>query len=349
MKAAIIGSGLSGLTAGVLLAQAGHQVTIYEQHEKIGGVTATLEQDGFRWDWGQMLIPELGDGEPGRRILEKLRVSNRVEVVKSYRGNVFPDFEIWRPEAYRGRYWRKEYFKQLFPEEAQGLDGYYEFYERVMDLFALFGKEGRWDKLKLALKALPIRKKLGWSAQQLADHYFTREELQAVYLAILGDYVTPPAVFPALVIPSVNAEQQYDERIPLEYKGHEPRSSWGFVVNGMGQLVNALADAARSSGAEILTNTEVVRVRLDGGRVAAVVLRDGTERAVDAVVASGGARELFLKLVRARAPAGRVPAEACGQPVHHRVGIYGPSGGGLQPSDSPARRSPVLLLPDLCG
>ena len=38
---------------------------------------------------------------------------------------------------------------------------YYEFYERFVDLFALFGWEGLSDRLKLIFKALPVRNK--WS------------------------------------------------------------------------------------------------------------------------------------------------------------------------------------------
>ena len=51
MRVAIIGSGISGLTAGGYLSKAGFQVTLYEQFKDIGGVTATMEQDGFKWDW----------------------------------------------------------------------------------------------------------------------------------------------------------------------------------------------------------------------------------------------------------------------------------------------------------
>jgi phytoene dehydrogenase-like protein len=257
MEVAVIGSGLSGLTAAALLSQAGHSVTLYEQHEQIGGVTATLEKDGFKWDWGQMLVNDLSAGEPGRIILEKLRVSDRVKIVKSYRGNSFPDFH----------------------------------------LLYLFNHPGLGNKIKLALKALPIRKKMAWSTERLLNHFFTRKELQAVYSAILADYVTPPSVFPGLVIPSINAEQQYDERIPLDCPGYEHRQSWGFVVNGLIQLVNALAGAASGYGCRIRTRLAVERISVKDGRVASITLQDGSERPVDAVVASGGAKELFLKLV----------------------------------------------------
>lgn len=48
MKIAVVGSGLAGLTSAALLIKEGHVVTVYEQHERIGGVTATIEKDGYR-------------------------------------------------------------------------------------------------------------------------------------------------------------------------------------------------------------------------------------------------------------------------------------------------------------
>jgi phytoene dehydrogenase-like protein len=122
-----------------------------------------------------------------------------------------------------------------------------------MDLFYLFNRPGYVNKAKLAIKALPVRSQMTWSAERLLNHFFTRKELKAVYSAILADYVTSPSVFPGLVIPSINAEQQYDERIPLDYAGHEHRSSWVFIINGLIQLVNALAGAATGHGCLILT------------------------------------------------------------------------------------------------
>ena len=48
MQIAIIGSGLAGLTSAALLVKEGYSVTVYEQHERIGGVTATIEKDGYK-------------------------------------------------------------------------------------------------------------------------------------------------------------------------------------------------------------------------------------------------------------------------------------------------------------
>jgi len=49
---AVIGSGFSALAASCYLAQAGHDVTIYEKNEAIGGRARQLKKDGFTFDLG---------------------------------------------------------------------------------------------------------------------------------------------------------------------------------------------------------------------------------------------------------------------------------------------------------
>ncbi|MBN2677628.1 MAG: NAD(P)-binding protein, partial [Anaerolineaceae bacterium] len=81
MKATIIGSGMAGLTAGAYLARAGHDVTVYEQFSIPGGVTATLEQDGYCWDIGPLLLEGFAPGDKGRLILEDLGISDQVPAI----------------------------------------------------------------------------------------------------------------------------------------------------------------------------------------------------------------------------------------------------------------------------
>lgn len=297
MKVVVIGSGLSGLTAAALMAKEGYNVSIYEQHENIGGVTATIEKDGYRWDWGQMLLPDLSKGEPGRIILEKLGVSEKVETLKSYRENYFPDFRISKPDKFQGIYWRREYFKTLFPEDAKGLDKYYKIYDRVHDLASLFNKKGILQKLKLLLTFLPLMKKKEWSTKKLMDYCFSNKKLQAVFTAILADYVASLDVFPGLIIPTINAESQYDERVPLDYGKHQHRQSWSYIINGLIELVNALADAFLKNGGKILTNTAIKKIIVSEGNVKGVITSANEEIESDLVIASGGAKELFLDLV----------------------------------------------------
>ncbi len=115
MKIIIIGSGMSGLTAGAYLAKAGHTVTIFEQFPAPGGVTATVRQDGFGWDIGPLLLEGFAPGDKGRLILEELGVSDQVPAVHEDRGLSMPEFALWKPKEYEGPYWRRERLKATFP------------------------------------------------------------------------------------------------------------------------------------------------------------------------------------------------------------------------------------------
>ena len=89
MKCGIIGSGMAGLTAGAALAADGHEVILFEQAEVLGGVTAAFEQDGFRWDLGQLLVEGFGPDEPVGQILRELQVLLRLARELLSQGGLF--------------------------------------------------------------------------------------------------------------------------------------------------------------------------------------------------------------------------------------------------------------------
>lgn len=53
---AVIGAGPGGLTAGMLLASKGYQVTVYEKQPFIGGRTSALHKDGYTFDRGPTFL-----------------------------------------------------------------------------------------------------------------------------------------------------------------------------------------------------------------------------------------------------------------------------------------------------
>jgi all-trans-retinol 13,14-reductase len=304
MKAIIIGSGLSGLTAGAYLAKLGCDVTVLEQNSDIGGVTGGMSRDGFGWDLGQLIMEGFGPGEQAGYILEDLGIMDEVKTRRSDRTYVFPDITIRRPDEYGGPWWRKEFFKARFPGEQKGIDRYYRMYVRFMELMTLARKAERaagaasfFLKVRLYAKLLPLLPRISWNAQKMIGKLFGDEKLQAVFISILADFVVKPSQFPGLGIPAVNPEPAFDSRVPLKVSGTGLQPSYRYIEGGTRPLVEALARMIKIHDGKILTNIEVQGIRPKDGMVKGVVSSNGTTYEADIVVASGGAREVFYDLL----------------------------------------------------
>jgi len=304
MKIVIIGSGMSGLTAGAYLAQAGHDVTIYEQFPTPGGVTATLRQDGFGWDIGPLLIEGFAPGDKARLILEELGVSAQVPSVHEDRLLSMPGFRLQKPEVYEGPYWRRERLKKLFPEESAALDRYYRFYDGMIRLMSLArraetarGVAALWLKLRMWLAFQPVKDKVNWNGGQLMDHYFKSPVLKTFFLGIVADFVTAPSEFPGLGVPSIHLETAFDKRIPTYPGTHSAQTAFTYILGGCGSLVEAVMGVVTGNGGKVLTGTTVRRILIEGGRATGVQLEDGRLDPADLVLASGGMKEVFFDLV----------------------------------------------------
>jgi oxygen-dependent protoporphyrinogen oxidase len=57
-KVAVVGGGISGLSTAYKLMKQGHDVVVFESHEKIGGKISTEYKDGFELDLGPVTIAE---------------------------------------------------------------------------------------------------------------------------------------------------------------------------------------------------------------------------------------------------------------------------------------------------
>src|SRR3569833_3780446 len=52
----VIGAGLGGMSAAIMLAKAGMRVTLLEKNERLGGKLNILETQGFRFDLGPSIF-----------------------------------------------------------------------------------------------------------------------------------------------------------------------------------------------------------------------------------------------------------------------------------------------------
>ena len=304
MKIIVIGAGMSGLTAAAACAQAGHQVEIFEQNHRPGGVTQTLSEDGYRWDLGQLLLEGMAPHEPVGRILCELGVSPLISIQKDDRGYVFPDFELRKPEQSAGARWRMDRLQEIFPKEAPGLERYWQDYirfTRAMTAGRKLDTSSGLAKLlwqaRLYWNLLPLLPKKDWSAQRLMDSFFKPIELQCVFISILADFFTSPRQFLGLGVYALNPEPVYDCRLPSEIAPGAEQLYHYSVHGGIENLVKAFVSRIRDNGGKIFTRRAVAKILVENNRISGVVDDQGVKSLADVVIASGGAHETFLKLV----------------------------------------------------
>src|SRR5205814_10238165 len=73
--------------------------------------------------------------------------------------------------------------------------------------------------------------------------------------------------------------------------------SWGLSRGGTGVISNAIADAAREAGAEILTEAPIATIILKNGEAKGVVLENGAEIYAEIISSSVDPRLTFMKMV----------------------------------------------------
>ena len=102
----IVGSGIGGLASGLLLAHAGHKVTIFEKNGIPGGRLSSYEKEGFKLDFGVHVISR-GIKGPVGDVLRRVGIDNALE------------FTSVRPLTnFNGKSFRFPYdLKELIPEE----------------------------------------------------------------------------------------------------------------------------------------------------------------------------------------------------------------------------------------
>lgn len=300
MRILIIGTGISGLVTGALLARKGHEVCLFEQNGDIGGVTGGFRKNGFKWDMGQLIIEGLGPGEQAGKVIDELGLRYELRLLPADRVYAYPDFTIEPPEEYGGPWWRRDFFIRHFPGEKKGIKKYYRYYKRMMTVVTL-GRRGETSrgikstlfKIGMYINLLPLLPMAGWSGQKMADHFFKGREIKAAFTSILADFVVKPEEFQGLGLALVNPEPAFERRVPLKLSALGRQPSYTYIDGGCRTLVDLLAETIRNSGGRIYTEKEVTGIRTENKKVKGIEFADGSIQDGDIVVASCGARETF--------------------------------------------------------
>jgi phytoene desaturase len=280
----VIGSGFGGLGVAARLATRGHDVTLFEKRDKLGGRAYVYEQAGFKFDGGPTVItaPWLFDEIwtlAGRRREDYFqlvqcdpfyRIFDHTGRQFNYNGDpqfIIRQIEQWNPADKAGyeRFIRST--KEIFNTGMVLID---QPFLKVTDMLRVAP-----DLIRLQ----SYRSVYSYVSQFIQDDFLRR--CFSFHPLLIGGNPLDAASLYVLI--------HYLER------------EWGvhYALGGTGAIVNAFGRLLAELGVQLHLNSEVAEIQTAGRKVTGVRLADGTIHPADAVVANADVAWTYLNLIPA--------------------------------------------------
>ena len=292
--AVIIGAGINGLVSAAVLADAGWDVVVLEQRDKVGGAVSSTDRGGWVMDEFSACYP-LAVASPVLRGLDLDAfglVWERPERVVAH---------LARPDDEQGALIHidpQETARRLgeeHPEDAASWLAMVEEYQRIREPF-LEALLTRWPPVRpvaglvaaTGAREMPrLVRKLTLPLSRLSEETFRGTHARSLLAGNAAHADIPPDAPGSGLFGWLMAMLAQSVGFPAP-------------AGGSGELARAVAERARASGARVETGERVARIVTSGGRAVGVVTESGRQvRARRAVIADTSAPELYRDLLHA--------------------------------------------------
>ena len=282
MNSIVIGSGFGGMAAALRLKAKGHNVTLVEKHEDLGGRARVFKKNGFTFDGGPTVItaPYLID-----ELFELFNKNSKdyleIKPLKTWYQFVFEDgFKF----DYSGN--EEEMVNQIKKINEKDVNGYknlVNFTKKIFDKGFTELADVPFDKPSFMLKQIPslFNLKSYKSVYGLVSSYIENEKLRRLLsmhpLLVGGNPFTTTSIYGLILY--------------LEKK-------WGihYSMGGTGQIINGMEKLMNEENIQILKGCEVNRILSNNNKITGVELSNGDKIEADNVICNADPPAVYSKL-----------------------------------------------------
>ncbi|MCH2045424.1 MAG: NAD(P)/FAD-dependent oxidoreductase [Saprospiraceae bacterium] len=281
----IIGSGMGGLSTGVLLAKAGYRILMLERHYKAGGFTHTFKRRGYEFDVGIHYIGSVGRSKDMLKKVMDYISDGKLQWADM--GHVYDKIMIGEQtfDFVKGvDNWINQ-MVQYFPKEEQAIRKYVDLIFKAVDSSKSYYLEKALPSIPSKIIGPFLRRPYLKYARKTTQEVLSTVTNNPLLIKVLtgqyGDYGLAPqrssfAMHAALV-------RHFFEG------GYYP-------VGGASQILKHTAPIICKQG-DILVNAEVKQVLIEKNKAIGVQMKDGKVFKAKHIVSNAGIMTTYNKLL----------------------------------------------------
>jgi len=302
---AIIGGGVSGLSAAGLLSRKGLKVKLFEANDKLGGSCANTNLGGYTFHDGALYLAfpsvlehvfeKLGLDRSSLLPLRKI-IANQTTTLPDGTIVTFGNGRDVRINGVNGEARRIQLQREL--------DNLLKKWEPVFHLFADDIFLHPFSLLRLMAKGWRQLPKLRGSAASEINHLFSDEAIRAAMSGVLLFAGEPPQKAPVQSILGLVAMLTEGFYLP---------------EGGMGKIPEALSQALKNNGGEIFLKSKVNKIVVKNGRIQGLQVDGQGLVEVDAVVSTVSGMLTFGSLLNQEDVPNSLRRKVQSAPLSHKV------------------------------